>query len=78
VSATARFKATLRAGRLTLSLRSPVRSVTIRIAGPALAVTANLEAKARRHKLGKLRLVLKTTDASNTPFTGAVMVHDRG
>jgi subtilase family serine protease len=78
VSVTAGFKAVPRAGRLTLSLRSPVHTVTVRIASPAVAVSTQLVAKARRHKLGKLRFGIGTTDASGTSLTVAVTVSDRG
>jgi hypothetical protein len=78
VSATAAFKGGLQAGKLTLSLRSPVRRIAITIAGPALTANAALVTRAHRRRLGKLRLAIGTTDASDTRFTATVEVTDKG
>jgi hypothetical protein len=78
VSAPAGFKDRLQAGSLMLSLRSPVRRVTITLTGPALTSSAALATKARRHTLGKLRLAIGTTNTSNTRFTAVAKVSDRG
>jgi len=78
VSAPAGFKDRLQAGKLTMTLRSAVRRATITLAGPALTASAPAATKARDHKLGKLKLTVGTTDASNKRLTATVTLSDKG
>jgi subtilase family serine protease len=59
-----KFAARLAHGALSLSLGSGATNAQVRIAFPALHVSAALAARARRHRVGALALVVAPTDVS--------------
>jgi hypothetical protein len=58
------FAARLARGSLILSLGSEAANATVTIAFPALRVSPALAARARRHRVGALALVVAPTDVS--------------
>jgi hypothetical protein len=66
-----KFKAKVRGGVLTITLAKSVRSATFTIANPAIAVSAALAKKVKKHKVRFLSLTVTVTDISHhaTPLT---------
>lgn len=53
-----------RPGRLSVSLKSPARSLAVTIGPPGLAVTRELVREAREHSLDELAIGVKATDTA--------------
>jgi Concanavalin A-like lectin/glucanases superfamily len=54
----------LKGGRLSITLKKPVASVTITAAGPLVIETNSLQTKVRKHKVRSLSFTLKVTTAN--------------
>jgi hypothetical protein len=61
--------ATLRHGRLNVTLRKAVESVIVRVSARGLGETAALRSQARRHKLRSLKLTVVVRDAKGRQTT---------
>lgn len=66
--------AVLRRGHLVITLRSPVKKVTVRLSPGALAESAAMRSQARRHKLKRLEMTVLVKDARGTQTRVPVVI----
>jgi hypothetical protein len=59
------FSAKVKGGALIITFRSAVTSASVTLVGPTITISRSEATKIRRHKVSKLRISLKATDASN-------------
>lgn len=67
-----KFKARVRHGLLTITLKQSEPTVSVTIRKPAISVTRTLKSKVRHHKVKKLSFGLRATDTSNHTTTLAI------
>jgi kumamolisin len=60
-----KFSAKASHGVLTISLKTAVTSASVTLSSPAITITAGEASKVHRHKVKKLKVTVKATDASN-------------
>jgi subtilase family serine protease len=69
-----KFSATVKGGGLLITFRSAVTSASVTLASPTLGISSSEAAKVRQHKVKKLSVSFKATDASHktTNFTATI------
>ncbi|MFZ1996397.1 MAG: protease pro-enzyme activation domain-containing protein, partial [Solirubrobacteraceae bacterium] len=60
-----KFAAKVKGGGLLITFKSAVTSASVTLVGPTITISRSEASKIRRHKVKKLTISLKTTDASN-------------
>jgi subtilase family serine protease len=60
-----KFSLKLSRGVLTITFKTPVTTASLTLVGPAIVISRGEVAKVRKHKVKKLTISLKTTDASH-------------
>ncbi len=59
------FSAKVHGGALTITFKSPVTGVSVTLVGPTIAISKSAATKVRRHKVSKLTISLRATDAAH-------------
>jgi hypothetical protein len=59
------FSAKVNGGALIITFKVAVTSASVRLVGPTITISKSEATKIRKHKVPKLKISLKATDASN-------------